>query len=361
MFHFQSLHNRLLTQNSPMHELVLKDSHLSASMRDVTSLDHHAVAMNDVTTDPLSTHARVRAHYCNVHNFSAVYDTSDQHEFECVPTRAFEDLKICIYPTTRDIWVSRYIRDYGGWELGMSRAILLAMDKYPRATFLDIGANLGSHSLRVAKYSRKVIAIEPNFSTVLRLHKSVNLNRLQQNFVLVKNAISDARGELTLYSGSENQGGSSVLSALSAGSVRKDTVKTILFDDLMEVTANHTEFVIKIDIEGSEAHAFVHSSQFFATHKIRAIFMEWTNMKAFMAQTKRNSQPSREAQLVRDLVAKLRSRGFEPRPLDPAFQFDTHIPLVNTSPALWPNDIVWIRPWPGIAFADSKYKTKSTS
>ena len=263
-------------------------------------------------------------------------------------------LKICIYPPDMDIWVSAGVRGYGGWEMGITQSIINAFVKYPRAVFLDIGANVGMHGLTVAKYGQHVYAVEPQLSTVMRLHKSVNLNGLRSKFTLIKNAVSNRRGTLRLYSDDENQGGSTVVSGL-VNATRQETVSTILFDDLLEVvnSSSTDEVIIKIDIEGSEARAFTQSTKFFQQLKVRAIFMEWMTLKLFLPAN-RTAQPSEDAALVLDMVARLRAAGFEPRYPDASFEFRTHMPLDYRHMLLWPNDVVWIRPWPGIPFEGSR-------
>ena len=285
--------------------------------------------------------------YCNVHDFNTVYNTSDPAEFECVAVSVIKDLKVCLYPTEVDRWISGEIRRIGVWEKELNTAITSAMARYPNATLLDAGANLGMHSLVVAKSGRKVVAVEPKLSTVMRLHKSVNINQLKSRITLVKNAISNERVTLNLYNDQSNQGRSS-LKFLGQQALQQDAVKTILFDDLWEVLHQERELIIKIDIEASETRALLNASKIFTSLKVHAVFMEWVHFQ--MTLSKASEAPSREVELIHVMVATLRRYGFQARPIDPTFRYtmSPYAALSYSDMHNWPIDIVWIRPWPGV-------------
>ena len=278
-------------------------------------------------------------HYCDIHNFSRYIDTNDHRQYECWPVKGISNLKICLYPSNIDTFVSGSIRKFGAWERHITMSIKHAMKRYPKSTFLDIGANIGMHTLVVAKLGYDVIAVEPKRSTIERLHKSVNLNGLSNRITLITNGISDVRHNLTLYSSGYNQGGATVMR--DTFSPRKETIKTILMDDLAEVLQNGQELVIKMDIEGSECHALVHSQRFFALVKVNVIFMEWARMKA-------NLKINVDVKLIRDMVKKLRRLGFQPRAIDSSFAYarsQAFPPLEDKEMLKWPGDLVWIKPW----------------
>ena len=324
--------------------------------------DPHVIALpaparterNLVTSHPrrLETFSPKKG-YCDIHDFkNTVYDTSDRVEYECVSSR---NLRICLYPTEKDNYVSGTIRKKGAWEGHVTRAILQTFERYPNASFLDVGANIGMHSLVVAQTGRKVVAVEPKLETVKRLHKSVNLNNLTDKITLVKNAVSDKRESLTLYADGFNQGGSSVRYK-PPGTVHHERVKTIIFDDLLEVLGDQKEVVIKMDIEGSEARALNQSQRFFSSLKVQAIFMEWLQLKTFVPSPRARAKSPQEAPFVYGMVAYLRSLGFQPRAMDREFKFlsPRHKPLLDKTMNRWPTDIVWVRPWPGIPWSDQQ-------
>ena len=115
-------------------------------------------------------------------------------------------------------------------------------------TFVDVGANIGGYTLRLAKRFREVIAIEPNPRAADILRKNIELNSLS-NVRVLSDAISDTIGEATL---SVPAGGkttrSSIVKKYKQGS--SINVHTSTLDRLLE---NRDRIdLIKIDVEGAE-------------------------------------------------------------------------------------------------------------
>ena len=259
-------------------------------------------------------------------------------------------LRICLYPDDVDRYVSTYIRTTGAWEPEITLPILSAMEKYPSAIFLDIGANVGMHSLSVARFGRRVVAVEPKLSTIKRLHKSVNLNRLADRYTLVTNAVSNARQTMTLRSDVINPGASSLLDN-KPRFFHEETVETILMDDLLEVLpADITEIVMKIDVEGFEARAFANASKLLSSGvKIQAVFMEWVHMQRLLSQPgdgDDDAVATTDGALVRAMVAKLRQLGLQPFSVlnqNSGFDYSCARALNDFEFAAWPIDVVWVR------------------
>ena len=319
-------------------EAIVNRSHVNIKEGDNMTSIHTAYHLlpeaRNTSSKPLCT---VTQRHCDIHDFTQHVDTSDRHQYECLPAKGAYRLKICLYPTRFDQHVSGSIRRSGSWELGITISIRHALKRYPKSKFLDIGANIGMHTLVVAKLGYDVIAVEPKLNTIKRLHKSVNLNGLKSRITLVTNGISDVRNNLTLYSNGFNQGGATVIK--EASSHRKETIKTIFMDDLLEVIHSGEQLVVKMDIEGSECHALVHSQRFFSSVKVNVIFMEWLKMKE-------NLRKNVDTKLIRGMVKKLRSLGFEPRAVDPSFAYTNQKVFFRLEDKImlkWPNDIVWIQ------------------
>jgi len=73
---------------------------------------------------------------------------------------------------------------------------------------IDIGANLGLYTLLATKYDRHVIAVEPLYDSLIRLHKSIQINDVQHHVTLVANAIGTKHERLTLNIVDKNLGAS---------------------------------------------------------------------------------------------------------------------------------------------------------
>ena len=91
-------------------------------------------------------------------------------------------------------------------EPHISKAIVSAVRHFPKAWFLDLGANLGVHSLTVAKTGRQVVAVEPMPGTFLHLQMSVKRNNFNDHFILVKNAVFNERKTVVMQGFNDTKG-----------------------------------------------------------------------------------------------------------------------------------------------------------
>ena len=113
---------------------------------------------------------------------------------------------------------------------------------------LDIGANIGSYSLPLARRFQSVIALEPNPRDFQVLQKNVAANLLE-NVRTERVALSDFTGEVPLY---VRHGGASSLNATHYGLKYHNSivVRVLRLDDLPDIRGR-VDF-LKIDAEGSE-------------------------------------------------------------------------------------------------------------
>ena len=205
---------------------------------------------------------------------------------------------------------------------------------------IDIGAQIGQFTLFAAKLGHHVICVEPFIDNVVRLHKAIGKESLQDRVTLVQNAIFNKRNQIKMLSRNPtNIGGQSLVPhkdlVFKWDSSNKYLVETILFDDLVDLIpkrddgSEYEKAVLKIDIEGFEQYAFQRASHIFDKLNFVAIFMEWGNL--------------REPRLDRDgLVLSLKSffvsRNYRPMSLD-----DYDEPIDIRFHDKWPMDIVWIK------------------
>ena len=296
--------------------------------------------MHEVATRRLPQKIRVagalsNTDYCAIHDFQSDVNATDDKEFECVSTTTSPNIKICLYPDDVDIYVSASIRARGRWEHPIGIAINDVMRLYADATFIDIGSNLGIHSLVVARNGHRVVAVEPKWSSIQRFHKSVNLNKLTSNIVLAKNAVSNKRELVNLYSDDTNQGGSSI----QYRQQHTEQVQAVLMDDLLELLTTKVA-ILKVDIQGAEYNALMNSSKLFSRVRIPAIFMEFEEM----ARQLRTEKKTRGV-FVLEMVARLRHLGYKPYSLDnPQKREYVSDELLDTNMKTWPINIVWVKP-----------------
>ncbi len=128
--------------------------------------------------------------------------------------------------------------------------------------FLDVGANIGAFTVRVAKIfleaQLRVHAFEPVPDNADLLQANLTLNRLTGSQVCVyRMALSDHCGELSMK-GAVDRGGDFYLSSDPVGGVRVEVQRG---DAVLENLQNDSVLVIKMDVEGHELKALEGLSQ----------------------------------------------------------------------------------------------------
>lgn len=227
--------------------------------------------------------------------------------------------KLCIYNPEEDKIISSYIRDNREWEIEHVEAMAYllhsreiyslgenatngyfarrSMDKTKIAntptpvdpansleaqrqgssvSLVDVGCNLGVYTFSAAIMGYNVLAIDPVQDSLKLLASSLRRANLTGRATLLWNAVSDARGLVTVDINPENIGGSSVRHVTSEGKRSGDaaTVAAICLDDLVPYVRTRHVF-LKLDIEGFEARALRCASGFFQTVDVSFVLMEW--------------------------------------------------------------------------------------
>lgn len=149
--------------------------------------------------------------------------------------------------------IGRYINNYGFWEIhlyDLYKTFLKDTD-----VVLDAGANIGFHTVHMAKSCKKVYAFEPQPIIYNILCTNILFNDISEKVEQYKFGLGDK--EITLKmspiskfdekDGTRNYGGRSI----TEDSDGEEEVKLITFDSL-----NIDIDVIKIDIQGFELQAF---------------------------------------------------------------------------------------------------------
>lgn len=124
-------------------------------------------------------------------------------------------------------------------------------EKYPdvfNGTAIDIGANIGNHSVFFSDYFKKVKSFEPNYRTYQVLE--VN-SKLADNIETFNFGISDIEQSLILNTDKNNVGGS-FLSSIIENHNSTNTVKLFKLDSLLN--KNDEVKLMKIDVEGHEVN-----------------------------------------------------------------------------------------------------------
>jgi len=121
----------------------------------------------------------------------------------------------------------------------------------PKETFVDVGAHIGSHSLRAAKVGEEVIAIEPNPESFAMLMKNIKDNNFH-NITAYNTALWSSEEELILQL---DQGSSTIYH--DSNERPKVKVKAVPLDKLKLKKIN----LLKIEVEGEEVEVLKESAE----------------------------------------------------------------------------------------------------
>jgi FkbM family methyltransferase len=152
--------------------------------------------------------------------------------------------------TFRD-YIQARILHFGFWEPNISA--LIESTLRDGDVFVDIGANIGYHTLLASKIVGKkgaVIAIEASPSTFDLLSFHIHENDAR-NVQLVNKAASDTPGSLILYRASPGNIGTAT-ALKSRGYTEEGIVESIPIDHILTCQERSRLRLIKMDIEGGE-------------------------------------------------------------------------------------------------------------
>ena len=149
------------------------------------------------------------------------------------------------YVGLKIIQEGRYERDL----LDVLVEFLVASDKdLERKTVIDIGANMGNHSLFFAQHYKHVYSFEPN----PRTFKLLEVNSEGRNITALNVALGNENGSVPLLVNISNMGASRIVD--SPTMQRKDDLLWVDVERLddINVVAGESIGLIKIDVEGHE-------------------------------------------------------------------------------------------------------------
>lgn len=169
----------------------------------------------------------------------------------------------------KDDFISSHLHKGEVWEPHMHRLF----EKYisPEDVVLDIGANIGTHSVKMAKLAKNLLAFEPLRQSYTLLKENLRLNGCT-NAIAYEYALSDSAytTEYKLVEGT-NIGGSTLLDDHLAPTT--ESIDVITLDSL---SLNQVDF-IKMDVEGYEAKVIIGAVETIKRHKPSIVLECWDN------------------------------------------------------------------------------------
>ena len=137
----------------------------------------------------------------------------------------------------------------GAYENAMTRTFLERLG--PGMTFVDIGANLGYYTVLACGTVGRIVAFEPSVDNVAILRKNVDANGAT-NVTVVPSGIGDTVETRRLSLDADNKGKHSLVE----GAGRSEEISVTTLDRARAERGIERVDLIKMDIEGWEAHAF---------------------------------------------------------------------------------------------------------
>ena len=166
-------------------------------------------------------------------------------------TRA-EPSKLRFFVSHRD-GIGRQVAKYGGIEPRLTAWIGSHLRQSPKGIVIDVGANLGWHSVHAAKYEtvENVVAFEPDAFNAWLLERNLAINLIDK-VIVEACAVGKERGLARLYRYKpSNKGRHSLLKDYGLGS---RLVPVVDIDSAIESLglSDRRVLLVKIDVEGFE-------------------------------------------------------------------------------------------------------------
>jgi len=154
-------------------------------------------------------------------------------------------------------YISNEIQIHGWYEdhfLKLLKFILNSSElEKDKSMIIDVGANIGNHSMFFSELVDSVIAIEPNPICNNLIHASLMFNNIS-NISVIQKALSSHTGKATLNFPASDLGSGSLLDSDSKGFENSFEVETDTLDNILALKITKDEHIklIKIDVEGHE-------------------------------------------------------------------------------------------------------------
>ena len=186
--------------------------------------------------------------YTDVYSPIKVMDLFDKHIINTPFTRFIESMIFDnqIYTYFYKDNISKSLKK-NGWEPHVYDIIRKIIK--PTDTFIDIGANIGYHTIRISPFVEKVISIEPCKIIFDLLVNNVSINNLK-NVICVMSGLSSDNRIMYLQDPDENSTNFGDLRIKKNKVGDSKEIKCVNLDYLLE--GQESVDVIKIDVSGSE-------------------------------------------------------------------------------------------------------------
>jgi len=143
--------------------------------------------------------------------------------------------------------VDHVIAAYRNFEPGILRLIRKNINN--EDIFVDVGANIGQHSLYAAHFCKHVYAFEPIERLCFQFLKSVYKNELY-NIHVFNYGLGNEDKEMNIFTAANNMGSSSVIEKKNR--INNGSIKIKRLDDIRKKCGIEKVDFMKVDVEGYE-------------------------------------------------------------------------------------------------------------
>ncbi len=181
-------------------------------------------------------------------------------------------IKMRVYPFEQTPIKKLITRQNYNYEFEMYR-------KYAHGVVLDIGANIGIHSVYVSRYASKVYAFEPVLDTFERLKENLTLNKVT-NVEAINSAVGSENTTLTMqiFDKANSSWNSFNLPNAHVRPISAQAVPVVTLDSFAEQHNLKEIGFVKIDVEGFELNVLKGASRLLSEKKIAVLSFEVTQM-----------------------------------------------------------------------------------
>ncbi len=204
-----------------------------------------------------------RSTYCYLGNDRALALTHQGHK---------------IYLDTRDIGITPHIAIHGCWELEVEMALARLMK--PRQRVIEVGANMGYHTLAMAQAigpGGDLHAIEANPRALALLRDTLAVNGFAEMTTVHAVAALDQAGEVTFDANPHHIGSGhwGLPAAEARGYTNSFTVPAVTLDGLLLERMGRVD-LLRMDAEGSEPQVLRGAEQLILNSPNIRIVTEWS-------------------------------------------------------------------------------------
>lgn len=296
----------------------------------------------------LQSRVKEKCHGCNLLRPFTGQGLEDifiqMNSYQCRKVRVFPQNHLCLRPYSGD-QISFAWMMFGYYEMHYRNALMEIFDLYPNAGLIDLGCNIGSHTLLVTKLGHPVVAVDANPVNLKMLHMAAELDGVSHLLKSYWNAVSNERGNITMeWKRGENLEGNTgrCASAITGTDCNDQSlldnhrlfrVPSVTLDDLSHVIRESPTrtWIVKVDIEGQESLASTEADQFFNSSyfSIPIVMMEY------------RTTLNENADLAVEMAKRFYDWGYCPYSYTP-FMFG-YFPIYLKDARNWPHDILLIK------------------